>query len=263
MTYLSKGNIRKNSLEGDHTLNTTSMLKVLTRLDSKVGWTSDWLHKNIRVPIQERIIGLYVLTYVGQPNGVGTEHYWRIYTQDDQSKIRLDQAVKGRAQNIVPIQNFNQQNSDSQFNWNGLLLRSPAEQKIAEVLNEKGILFFANARCRIKNRTQVTETKETDFLIFYKNSVRVLEVDGKEFHQSAANDHKRDRLFERYGLRTTRFTASECLNNPIDVVDEFLEFFDVTNNNFDIVNNNMEKYTNHNGSTENIKTIYLDDDYKY
>jgi hypothetical protein len=32
-------------------------------------------------------------------------------------------------------------------------------------------------------------------------------------------------MFEKYGLRTTRFTADECLTNPSAVVEEFLELF--------------------------------------
>jgi len=86
-------------------------------------------------------------------------------------------------------------------------------------------LFFANARCRISNRQKITQTKESDFLVFHKKQVRILEVDGREYHQAAAEDHQRDRLFERHGLRCTRFTANECLNDPKNVIDEFLELF--------------------------------------
>lgn len=72
----------------------------------------------------------------------------------------------------------------------------------------------------------IIETKETDFLIFYKGTARILEVDGEEYHQNRRlEDYRRDRMFDRQGIRTTRFSASECLKNADEVVDEFLELF--------------------------------------
>ncbi|MGF1487487.1 MAG: DUF559 domain-containing protein, partial [Prochloraceae cyanobacterium] len=42
-------------------------------------------------------------------------------------------------------------------------------------------------------------------------------------NESRAEDYKRDRLFHRQGIKTIRFVANECYNNPGVVVDEFLE----------------------------------------
>jgi very-short-patch-repair endonuclease len=81
-------------------------------------------------------------------------------------------------------------------------------------LEKRGVLFFASARCRIRNRLKQTETKEADFLVFYQGKTRILEVDGREYHQDRDTDYKRDRIFDQEGLVTTRFSASECLHNP-------------------------------------------------
>ncbi len=87
------------------------------------------------------------------------------------------------------------------------------------------MLFFANARCRIYNRSNKYETKEADFLVCYQGKVRILEVDGREYHQDREKDYKRDRLFDKEGLPTSRFSAKECLDNPDEVVAEFLDLF--------------------------------------
>ncbi|MDM3858363.1 MAG: DUF559 domain-containing protein [Aphanizomenon gracile PMC644.10] len=217
---------------GDHILDTTLMLKVLSRLAPQQVWTSDWLQANVRKKAdQKMILGPYIIEYKGQPGGAGKQHTWRMYTNNDREKVRLDEAVKSKSPGLIPVQQPQSQSSESTdeaFTWNGLQLRSLAEQKIAEELQKRQILFFANSRCRIATRIGITETKEADFLIYYKGNSRILEVDGQEYHQSAAKDHQRDRLFERHGIRCTRFTANECLNDPANVIDEFLELFDVT-----------------------------------
>ncbi len=217
---------------GDYILDTTLMLKVLSRLAPQQVWTSDWLQANIRKKAdQKMILGPYIIEYKGQPGGYKAQHTWRIHTNNVREKVRLDEAVKSKTPGLIPTQQPPHQSSgstDETFTWNGLQLRSPAEQKIAEELEKRQILFFANSRCRITTRIGITETKEADFLIYYKANSRILEVDGQEYHQSAAKDHQRDRLFERHGIRCTRFTANECLNDPANVIDEFLELFDVT-----------------------------------
>ena len=251
----------KKLASGDYELDTTMMLKVLSRLDSGVGWVSDWLHQNVRnSPNKRKVIGIYVLEYRGQPGGSRTQHYWRVYTNDNREKERLDHAITSNNSVVTTRQVKNEKLtdddfiSDDSFAWNGLKLRSPAEQKIAEELEKRKILFFANARCRITNRSlSLRETKEVDFLIYYRGNSRILEVDGREYHPSAAKDHHRDRLFERQGVRCTRFTATECLNDPRNVIDEFLELFDVYQ-----LSSNSEK-SKEVSREEQIKTIDIDD----
>ena len=237
----------------EHILTTTMMLKVLTRLAPQTAWTSDWLHANVRQKFKGKMsLGKYLLEHYEKPQGDKKEHRWKISTDHLLEKTRLDQAVKKQQPGLV-IASEPSQNAEEPFKWNGLNLRSIAEQRIAEELEKRHILFFANARCRITNRQNIIETKEPDFIVFYKKTTRILEVDGREYHQSAATDHQRDRLFERYGIRCTRFTANECLNDAKNVIDEFLELFECEPSLFQVNEhlNNGHPETNE----SNIKTI--------
>jgi uncharacterized protein YjbI with pentapeptide repeats len=107
--------------------------------------------------------------------------------------------------------------------WKGFYFRSQAEIKIAEALDRAKVLFYPNSKARL-NKEGVRINKESDFLVFQAGKFGILEVDGREWHQIAADDHERDRLFKRYGIRVIeRFDASRCWNEPDKVVQEFLE----------------------------------------
>jgi hypothetical protein len=69
--------------------------------------------------------------------------------------------------------------------------------KIASALEKRGVLFVANARCRIRNRLNQIETKEADFLVRYQGRTHILEVDDWEYHQDRDKDCKRNRMFDR------------------------------------------------------------------
>ncbi|MGF1486578.1 MAG: DUF559 domain-containing protein, partial [Prochloraceae cyanobacterium] len=101
--------------------------------------------------------------------------------------------------------------------------RSKSEAAIATAFEERGVTFFVNARSRIVDRDGSYVTKEADFLVVHSEGVAILEVDGAQHNESRAEDYKRDRLFHRQGIKTIRFVANECYNNPGVVVDEFLE----------------------------------------
>jgi hypothetical protein len=113
--------------------------------------------------------------------------------------------------------------------------RSPAEVKIADALDKRGVLFFANARGRVSDRGSpvsrssglITGRLEVDFLVFYRGKCISLEVDGKHHEESIQThrDYIRDRLLLREGIPTARFTASECLQNPDAAIEEFLNLF--------------------------------------
>lgn len=166
------------------------------------------------------------LRHAGQPGGANTEHHWEIKIDSlfaERVSTLYEQVINGESA-LVPVKTAG---AEYAHTFNGLNYRSPAEVKIAAALEKRGVLFFANARCRIPNRLNQIETKEADFLVFYKGSARILEVDGKEYHQDREKDYKRDRMFDRQGLVTSRFSASECLNNPDEAVAEFLDLFKV------------------------------------
>ena len=220
-------------------LKTTMMLKLLSRLFPGRNWSSQWLRENVKDSADQRCSlpdGRLTLTYKGQPGGHNAEHAYEITVH--QSLIKeLDQAYKAiqDISALVPVpvnplppnNKYNQYlKSNGIYEWNGIVFRSPPEIDIAMALEKKGVVFFANSKCRIRDRVGVTKTKESDFLVFHKGKVRILEVDGKEYHQQAHSDYARDRLFDKHGIRTTRYTASECISNPSEVLEEFLELFD-------------------------------------
>ncbi|MEH2179659.1 DUF559 domain-containing protein [Nostoc sp.] len=199
---------------------TTKMLRVLKFLLPDEGWDKNKLHK-------EAGGKTYTFQHVtirglGQPNGSGTEYLWEITVDEQWARQLFEANNKADAELVVKAEVYPKI-------WNGIVLRSPAEVAIAEALQQQGVLFFANARCRLCNRLGQLETSETDFLIVRKGVLRILEVDGKTFHPDASIDYKRDRTFAKEGIQTSRFTASECLKNPGEVVKEFLELFDSCN----------------------------------
>lgn len=111
----------------------------------------------------------------------------------------------------------------SPYQWNGLNFRSKSEIKIAQALDERGVLYFPNARGRLSlNYRRVN--READFLICHEGRWGILEYDGGIYHQTAADDHARDLLWNAHGVWfIKRFSSSECYNNPTEVVDLFLE----------------------------------------
>lgn len=237
ITRVNSTNVERAYLK--KTLKTTMMLKLLSRLFPTRNWTSQWLKENVKNSPNGYFSfsdGRLALTYKGQPDGARTEFEYEIAVHHTLAQ-ELTEAYKAIQDSLVLVPNtsyslppdskYNQYRKDNNtYEWNTLVFRSPAEIDIAKALEEKGVLFFANSRCRIRNRAGVAETKEPDFLVVHKGKVRILEVDGKEYHQQAHLDHARDRLFDKHGIRTTRYTASECMNNPFEVVEEFLELFD-------------------------------------
>jgi hypothetical protein len=214
-----------------YNLQTTQLLKMLSRIFPTWECSSEWLHKNVRkhgTYTFQQDIGI-VLKYTGQPGGANTEHHWEIRVDSlfaERVRTCYEQIISGESA-LMPLQQGSTESSQYSHSFNGLNFRSLAEVKIATCLEKRGILFFANARCRIRSRSKQTETKEADFLVFYQSSARILEVDGREYHQDRAKDYKRDRMFDREGIVTTRFSAKECLDNPEEVIDEFLDLFRV------------------------------------
>jgi hypothetical protein len=106
--------------------------------------------------------------------------------------------------------------------WSGLNFRSKSEIKIAQALDDRGVLYFPNARGRLsQNYSRVN--READFLVCDKGRWGILECDGEQYHQSAADDHARDLLWNAQGIWfIKRFSSTECYNNPAKVVDLFL-----------------------------------------
>jgi hypothetical protein len=183
------------------------------------------------------------LAYANQRDGHGTQHWWRLFF-DSYYKEQVEQFTRGSAL-AIPGQDTPHNDNDSgqevkanvnpQYEWGGMYFRSKAEIKIAEELDNKGVLFFANARGRIGRQGSpisdasgwLTGRIEVDFLVFYRGKHMILEVDGNHHQESLqiARDYVRDRVLLREGIPTVRFAAKECFEQPENVVIEFLNMF--------------------------------------
>jgi hypothetical protein len=193
---------------------TSKLLNLLLDLTNKMSANEDTRKKARRWLFDKTRPGFYMelnahlhLAYADQRGGHGSQHWWRLFF-DEAYKIKIE--------------------------WGGLYFRSEAEMKIAQELDSRGVLFFANARGRINDNKPLANSNgsfngrlEVDFLVFQKGKVLVLEVDGQQHNQkdNAARDYVKDRLLMKEGLATIRFTAKECFNTPNLVVDEFLALF--------------------------------------
>ena len=109
--------------------------------------------------------------------------------------------------------------------WNDLRFRSATEIKIAEALDDAGVMFFPLCRARVTIGKQRV-TREPDFLVCDHGKWGILEVDGAPFHPATrtTQDHERDRLFHAHGVRVVQhFDAEQSYQHPRLVVNKFLE----------------------------------------
>ncbi|MBD2207826.1 pentapeptide repeat-containing protein [Calothrix sp. FACHB-1219] len=116
------------------------------------------------------------------------------------------------------------------YTWKTLRFRSKVEIKIAEALDQTGVLFLPNCLARLNDpRTpQGRGNKEADFLICHQGKWGILEVDGP-YHkpERRVDEQERERLFRHYGIRVIeRFDSSRCQKQPQEVVREFLQILE-------------------------------------
>jgi hypothetical protein len=139
------------------------------------------------------------------------------------------QIVKsGKFYNISSTSDSNQLISNQGLNaphrWNYLNFRSKTEIKIAEALDETGVLFLPNCKARL-NTPEGRRNLEADFLVCYEGKWGILEVDGPHHTPlRRVEEQERERLFRHYRiLIIERFDAGRCYNQPDGVVQEFLQ----------------------------------------
>lgn len=160
------------------------------------------------------------LEYAGQPDGHGSQHQWRLYF-DDRLRDRLEPYTSSESR---------QGGRENLIEWGGLYFRSEAELRIARILDQEEVLFFANTRGRVGlvdapvSNDQSNGRIEADFLLFYQGRCLILEVDGQHHLEGGqtVRDYARDRMLLRAGLPTVRFTGRDCLDRPQAVVAECL-----------------------------------------
>jgi len=197
---------------------------------------NDWLYRRTKPSFYAEMSKSLHIGYVGQPNGTGSQHLWRLFF-DEILRATIEGIVNSTALVVSADTEQTYKNATGDINppkeWGGMYFRSNEEIKIAEQLDKRGVLFFANARGRISGEgspvsmANMTGRLEIDFLVFHKGKCISLEVDGKH-HQQQGNterDYVRDRLLLREGIATARFTAADCRKNAEAVVTEFLNMF--------------------------------------
>lgn len=194
---------------------------------------SKWLYSRTRPGFYIEVKSDLHLAYADQRDGHGTQHWWRLFF-DENRKETIEQIACGSA--IVPAGQPGPQSHNAPIEWGGMYFRSKTEVRIAEALEKRGVLFFANVRGRIgRDGSPISEASgwltgrlEVDFFVIRNRRLIVLEVDGHHHNEGSqtVRDYTRDRVLLREGIPTARFTAKECYEHPDDVVTEFLNLFE-------------------------------------
>jgi hypothetical protein len=192
-------------------------------------------------------IGMYLelndklhLAYADQRDGRGSQHWWRLFFDDS-----MREAVERAANSTALAVGTQQKREDARHArqgapslcWSGMYFRSQAELLIAQALQEREVLFFANSQgtASLKglpvtmDAHGMVERLEADFLVFRGGRCICLEVDGQQHQQSehAFRDYAKERVLLREQISTVRFPAQECLVRPAQVIEEFLNLFPV------------------------------------
>ncbi len=229
-------------------LKTGKLLDLLVQLSTESNNTTNLRKKINNYLYSKTRPGFYLefnehlhLAYGDQRDGHGTQHWWRLFF-DNYYKQQVEQFTNGSALAVpgkdTPLNDSGKEiktDINPMYEWGGMYFRSKAEIKIAEELDSKGVLFFANSRGRIgRQGSPISEASnfltgrlEVDFMVFLKGKCMILEVDGNHHQESlqTSRDYVRDRVLLREGLPTVRFTAKECFEKPENVVIEFLSIF--------------------------------------
>lgn len=224
-------------------LRTTSLLNVLLIMSQQKGKANRkrinrWLFSRTRPGFYMELNEHLHLAYADQRDGHGSQHWWRLFF-DKNYQEQIENATKVTALTVgkkVPESNDNSAPGHNAYKeWGGMYFRSKAEIAIAEELDKRNVLFFANVKGRLnyedlpasKASGYLSGRVEVDFLVFKNSKCMILEVDGQHHQEGSqtVRDYVRDRVLLREGLPTARFTGQECMNKTADVITEFLELF--------------------------------------
>ena len=204
---------------------------------TNVNFNAEWL--NNKVPDKTKktgfVYGEYALAYSCakglHKQDVKQYQHYKIKGNNQKSQERLEKIINHIYRKSKALAHKWEEINAEDFKW--FEFKNDAELAVAEELTKRNILFFCNAKCLITNRFNKHEKMSPDFLVIYQGKARILEIDGAEYHKNHFTDYRRDRLFERHGLRITRYTYDECIADSKRVVDEFLELFEDGINYFD------------------------------
>jgi very-short-patch-repair endonuclease len=189
-----------------------------------------WLYLRTRPGFYLELNTHIHLAYADQRDGHNTQHYWRLFF-DDESKQKIEKATRANALVVGEPLKKNQANSGvrAEYSWFGMYFRSKVEMKMAQELQKRGVTFFANAKgCYSLEGSPVSAQYlngrvEVDFLIFHRGKCVILQIDGPQHKDQRARDYAGDRVLFREGIPTMRFTAKECQERMEAVVSEILK----------------------------------------
>lgn len=137
-------------------IKTSQLIDVLSVLTADRGKDNDfrkrvraWLFPRTRPGFYLEINNHIHLAYADQRDGHRTQHYWRLFF-DDESKNKIEKSTRANSLVVGEPPKTNQANPGvrAPLEWGRMYFRSKVEIKVAQELEKRGVLFFANARGR-------------------------------------------------------------------------------------------------------------------
>jgi len=201
------------------------------------GWVDDYYH--IAIKLSGPRAAYDMLANEGHPIRQMVERAliaccpedWKIYFIAKASLIDIDPDWRNELLEIARSKGVSNQagsQTATHLTWMNFGFRSMSEIKIAQALDDTGVMFLPNCKARL-GINEKRNNREPDFLICHKGKWGILEVDGEPFHPAsrAVTDHERDRQFKLHGITVAEhYDATRCYNEPAAVVEEFLSILD-------------------------------------
>jgi len=199
--------LRKQSAE----LNTKALKNLLDAINPKL---KKWMANDIPLILSfnSPVIGVNVDIERLPKKDNGGYWLWQVSVDQNDFEKLIDPISRAKHENsLIPF--ITQAGSSSKSN---------GEHILCEIFKKEGVIFFNNPYGFFPN---ILEMKAPDFLVFYKGECRILEVDGSQHNESRESDYERDRTFDKFGIRVSRFTHKQCVTDPVGVIQEFMNLF--------------------------------------
>ena len=201
-------------------LQTGKVLDVFMALTQKTGKdvrkkAGSWLYARTRPGGYYEVNPHFHLAYVDQRDGHGSQHYWRLFF-DDELKSQIEIASKSSALAVsdtpTPKSDQSSRGINAPYEWGGMYFRSKVEIIIAEELDKRELIFFGNPRGRYSLEGSLMSAEylngrvELDFLIFKQGKCLILQIDGSQHNRQRVRDYALDRVMLRQGNRILSIT---------------------------------------------------------
>lgn len=103
------------------------------------------------------------------------------------------------------------------YEWNGLQLRTDAEVKIAQALDQASVVFSPNPQLRLTTR-EGRLNKQPNFAIFHQGKLGILLIDPVEQHREPPHEYETSQSIQI----VQHYHANRCREEPDRVVQDFL-----------------------------------------